>query len=311
MKVFVIGPSFTGKSTLIKRLTGGSGVGVLRVEDGRLRALAGVFKPTKTTPVRITLTDNDALGKAYRENKPTAVFQLLSDADAFVEVVGGPVGDFMGFADTTLKFLSVESDVLGRRLERLKKEVAVGRADERELMAVSKALEHVQSGTPLNAAGFSEDEMRFLKGLNLLSLKPRVVFFNLTDEFPEVPEDVLEEVAEEGLTHVAFNLMRDDPTLINGDLSSTLLKAAGHITFFTPGPKEVKAWIIKEGASVLEAAAKVHQDLAKRFVRAEVVPWNLLVEAGGWKEAREKNYVRLEGRNYTVKDGDCIYVKAS
>ncbi len=310
MKVFVIGPSFIGKSTLVERLTGGRGVGTLRVEDERLRKLAEVFRPRKVTPMQITLIDSDALGKAYNENKPTRVFQELAEADAFLEVSGGLVGDFLSFTDTTLRFLSIESDVLSRRIERLKKEVAVGRGSERELRTLERALEAVEEGTPLYAVGFKEEELKVLRGLGLLSVKPRVILFNETPE-NRTPPDALSEVEAQGLPYVVANLKGEAPEELNRRVSEAILKATDTITFFTPGEKETKAWPLRRGGTVIEAAATIHNDLAKRFVRAEVIEWDKLVAAGGWKGAKERNWVRLEGRDYVVKDGDCVFIRAS
>lgn len=310
MKVFVIGPSFVGKSTLVERLTGGKGVGVLSVLDERFEKLLEVFRSRKATPLQITLIDSDALGKAYNENRPTRVFQELADADVFLEVSGGLVGDFLSFTDTTLRFLSVESDVLTRRIERLKKEVAAGKGDRRELEVLVRALNALEEGIPLYAVDFRAEEVKVLRGLGLLSVKPRVILFNATREGgPD--EEILNEVREQGLPYVVANLKEEDADALNRKVSEAILKATDTITFFTPGEKETRAWPLKRGGTVLEAAATIHNDLAKRFVRAEVVRWDRLVEAGGWKGAKERNYVRLEGRDYVVQDGDCIYIRAS
>ncbi len=310
MKVFVIGPSFVGKSTLVERLSGGKGVGTLSVMDDRFQKLVQVFNSRKATPLQITLVDSDALGKAYNENKPTRVFQELAEADAFLEVSGGLIGDFLSFTDTTLRFLSIESDVISRRIERLKKEVATGKGSEKELQVLTKALGFLEEGTPLYAAGFSEEELKVLRGLGLLSVKPRIVVFNETAEnHPD--EDSLTEVKAQGLPFVVVNLRDDDPEELNRKVSRAILDATGTITFFTPGEKETRAWPLKKGSTVLEAAATIHNDLARRFVRAEVIEWDRLVAAGGWKEAKEKNWVRLEGKDYVVKDGDCVYIRAS
>ena len=310
MKVFVIGPSFVGKSTLVERLTGGKGVGVLSVLDDRFDRLVELFRSRKATPLQITLIDSDALGKAYNENRPTRVFQELADADVFLEVSGGLVGDFLSFTDTTLRFLSVESDVLTRRIERLKKEVAAGKGDRRELEVLVRALNALEEGIPLYAVDFRAEEVKVLRGLGLLSVKPRVILFNATREGgPD--EEILNEVREQGLPYVVANLKEEDADALNRKVSEAILKATDTITFFTPGEKETRAWPLKRGGTVLEAAATIHNDLAKRFVRAEVVRWDRLVEAGGWKGAKERNYVRLEGRDYVVQDGDCIYIRAS
>ena len=285
-------------------------MGVLSVLDGRFEKLLEVFRSRKATPLQITLIDSDALGKAYNENRPTRVFQELADADVFLEVSGGLVGDFLSFTDTTLRFLSVESDVLTRRIERLKKEVAAGKGDRRELEVLVRALNALEEGIPLYAVDFRAEEVKVLRGLGLLSVKPRVILFNATREGgPD--EEILNEVREQGLPYVVANLKEEDADALNRKVSEAILKATDTITFFTPGEKETRAWPLKRGGTVLEAAATIHNDLAKRFVRAEVVRWDRLVEAGGWKGAKERNYVRLEGRDYVVRDGDILNIRFS
>ncbi|MEO0138555.1 MAG: DUF933 domain-containing protein [candidate division WOR-3 bacterium] len=310
MDVYIIGSPFTGKSTLLYRLTGGKGVGSLKLNDKRLKTLVDFFKPKKITPPFINLYDSDALGKMFSYGKERSLFQQLVNADAFIEVVGGLTENFTTFTDTTLKFLSIESEVLEGNIQRLKKEVAVGKGDEKVLGVLEKAYKIISEGIPLNSGDFSDEERKILKGYGFLSLKPRLVVLNITEN-SKIEDSVYEELKSQNLPYLLFNVLKDDVDDITEKLFQKLLEILQLIVFFTPSEKEVRGWLLEKGSTAVDAAGKIHKDLARTFIKAEVINWEELIKYGGWKGAREKNFIRLEGRDYVVKDGDCIYIRAS
>ncbi len=308
MDIFVIGASYTGKSTFVNLLTGGKGIGSFKLEDERLKKLSEVFKPDRIVPPSLTLHDSDLLGKLFVEDKAQKIFQELNGADAFIEISGGLSQNFTSFTDTTLRFLAIESLVLERNIIRLEKEVASGEADEKVLNVLKKAYEVVNSGVPLVSGDFSKEEIKILRTYGFLSLKPRMVILNLCDG--EIDDGVLEELKSQKLPYMSINVLKDAPARSN-EIFRKVLEITGHIVFFTPSEKEVRGWLLKKGSSVIEAAAKIHSDLARTFVKAEVINWKELVLSGGWKKAKEKNLVKLQGKGYIVNDGDCIYIRAS
>jgi ribosome-binding ATPase YchF (GTP1/OBG family) len=289
MDVYIIGAPFTGKSTLLERLTGGKGVGSLKLNDERFEALVDFFKPKKITPPYINLHDNP---------------KNLANADALVEVVGGLTENFTSFVDTTLNFLSFEAEVLLSNIKKLEK-----RGEEKTLRVLKKSYDAVSEGIPLFSLGLDE-EVKVLRGYGLPSLKPRLIILNKTRE-SNIGEEVYSELRAQNLLYLEMNILEDNPEEMRRKIFLKILEITGRIVFFTPSEKEVRGWLLERGATVLEAAGKIHNDLARTFVKAEVIDWESLIKGGGWKGAKEKNLIRLEGRDYTVKDGDCIYIRAS
>jgi Predicted GTPase, probable translation factor len=290
MDVYIIGAPFTGKSTLLERLTGGKGVGSLKLNDERFEALVGFFKPKKITPPYINLHDNP---------------KNLANADALVEVVGGLTENFTSFVDTTLSFLSFEAEVLLSNIKKMEK-----RGEEKTLRILKKAYDAVSEGIPLFSLGLDEEEVKVLRGYGLPSLKPRLIILNKTRE-SNIGEEVYSELKTQNLPYLEINILEDNPEEMGKKIFLKILEITGRIVFFTPSEKEVRGWLLENGSTVVEAAGKIHKDLARTFVKAEVIDWESLIKGGGWKGAKEKNLIRLEGKDYIVKDGDCIYIRAS
>jgi ribosome-binding ATPase YchF (GTP1/OBG family) len=290
MDVYIIGAPFTGKSTLLERLTGGKGVGSLKLKDERFEALVDFFKPKKITPPYINLHDNP---------------KNLANADAIIEVVGGLTEKFTSFVDTTLNFLSFETEVLLSNIKKLEK-----RGEEKTLRILKKAYDAVSEGIPLFSLGLDEEEVKFLRGYGLPSLKPRLIILNKTRE-SNIGEEVYSELRAQNLPYLEMNILEDNPEEMGRKIFLKILEITGRVVFFTPSEKEVRGWILEKGSTVVEAAGKIHNDLARTFVKAEVIDCESLIKGGGWKGAKEKNLIRLEGKDYIVKDGDCIYIRAS
>ncbi len=300
MYVAVIGEPFSGKTSFIKSLTGGENIGTFRFEDSRFKNLVAVFNPRRRTPPNITLRETSTQGINQGE---------LIKSDAIVEICGGLTQNFTSFMDTTLKFLEYEYEVTSRNIERLKKEVAAGRREGKYLEVLIKARDTLSAGKPLSSLKFSQEEIDILKSYGFISVKPRLIIFNTMDDFK--PEGkVFREAEELSIPYIGVNLLGLSEEEKN-EIFQKILNISGHIVFFTPSEKEVRGWMIREGSTAVEVAGKIHGDLARTFIRAEVINWKELVEAGGWKQAKEKNLVKLVGRDYTVKDGDCIFIRAS
>ncbi len=231
------------------------------------------------------------------------------------------------------ELLLADLATLERRLERLRKE-ARARPEARPLLELAEGLyAHLAQGHPARTYPPSEELMAFLKETPLLTAKPIIYVANVAEE--DLPEgegnpwvQALKAKAQaEGATVVVVSArLEAELAELSKEEARELLKAygleesglkrlaragyraLGLITFFTAGEKEVRAWTLKEGATAQEAAGEIHSDMARGFIRAEVIPWDRLVEAGGWARAKEKGWVRLEGREYRVQDGDVIYV---
>ncbi len=231
------------------------------------------------------------------------------------------------------ELLLADLATLERRLEKLRKEARASREREPLLEAAEGLRAHLQAGHPARTYPFGEGVARFLKETPLLTAKPVIYVANVAEE--DLPDGAknpwvagLKAKAErEGspLVVVSARLEAELAELPEGEARELLkayglgesglarlaragYRALGLLTFFTAGEKEVRAWTVRRGTRAPEAAGAIHSDMERGFIRAEVIPWDLLVEAGGWARARERGWVRLEGREYEVQDGDVIHI---
>ncbi|GAB5602157.1 redox-regulated ATPase YchF [Thermus sp. FJN-A] len=231
------------------------------------------------------------------------------------------------------ELLLADLAALERRLERLRKEARADR-EKLPLLGAAEALyAHLQEGRPARTFPVSEEARRFLKETPLLTAKPVIYVANVSEEdLPEGEgnphvEAVRGKARAEGAGFVVVSarleaeLAELPPEEARELLAAYGLResglqrlakvgyaALGLITFFTAGEKEVRAWTVRRGAKAPEAAGEIHSDMERGFIRAEVIPWEKLVEAGGWARAKERGWVRLEGKEYEVQDGDVLYI---
>lgn len=222
---------------------------------------------------------------------------------------------------------------LEKRLERLRKEARAEREKAPLLEAAEGLYAHLSEGKPVRTFPPSEEVRRFLKETPLLTAKPMIYVINVGEEdLPEGEgnpwvEAVKERAQAEGAQWVVVSAKleaelaelseEEAEELLKGyglsesglsRLARVAYRTLGLVTFFTAGEKEVRAWTVRRGTRAKEAAGKIHSDMERGFIRAEVIPWEKLVEAGGWARARERGWVRLEGKEYEVQDGDVMYI---
>jgi ribosome-binding ATPase len=302
LEVGIVGPSGSGKTSLFTALTstgggeyGKTNVGMAPIADERLDALAKVVQARKVTPATIRVQDVPGAGEAQLGN--------LRQVDALLVVLRGfgpdadPAGDLETF---TLELLVADRDHVERRLERVTKQAKSGDARLRtEVEELTKILAHVDAG------GALVDYQDELPGeLEPLTTKPIIAIENgpggidlqLEAELAEMPD---EEAA-------AF---RDGGESALDEVAGRLRDALDLITFFTAGEKETRAWTLRKGESALDAAGSIHSDIARGFIRCEVVDWHDLVELGSHAEVARQGKQRLEGKTYVVRDGDVLNIR--
>ncbi|HEX6761816.1 MAG TPA: DUF933 domain-containing protein [Gaiellaceae bacterium] len=302
LEVGIVGPAGSGKTSLFTALTRASGgeygktnVGIAPIADERLAALAEVVQARKVTAATIRVQDVPGAGEAQLGN--------LRQADALLVVLGGfgpgadPDGDLETFR---LELLVADRDHVERRLERVTKQAKSGDAALRtEVEELGRVLAHVDAGHSLaDYPGELPGELEPLTTKPLLAVVngPGGVDLKLEAELAELPE---EEAA-------AF---RDGTASALDEVVRRLRDALDLITFFTAGEKETRAWTLRSGQTALDAAAAIHSDIARGFIRCEVVDWQDLVAAGSHAEVAKRGQQRLEGKTYVVRDGDVLNIR--
>jgi ribosome-binding ATPase YchF (GTP1/OBG family) len=297
LEVGIVGLPSSGKSTLFHALTGARAtgdVGMAGVPDLRLARIAEVIHPRKVTPAAIRVVEVRGTGPELLGN--------LRQVDALLVVLDAFSGTRVPADDLEtlrLELLVADRDHVERRLERVAKQAKSGDPKLRQEVAeLERILAHVDAGGTLaDWPGELPPELEPLTTKPLLAVEngPSGIDLKLEAELAELP-------AEEA---AAF---REHESALE-EVVRRLSEVLGLITFFTAGEKETRAWSLRRGQSALDAAATVHSDIARGFIRAEVIRWDDLVEAGSHAEAARRGLQRLEGKTYEVQDGDVLNIR--
>ncbi len=314
-------------------------MGVVRVPDERVDQLSAVCQPKKTVYAQVEFLDSGA-ARGQREVSARAaakadLFAGVRDCDAFLAVLRdfeselepapGGVDPARDLRNLEAEFILNDLGIVENRIERLGKELRIGKKEgerEHELLTRVRAL--LEAERPLRGEAFDPEEARMVRGFQFLSQKPVLVVYNQGDDGARTPPPAgpgaLAVALQEHLEREIVALPPAERPAFRAELGlaedglSLVIRACyellGLISFFTYGPDEVRAWTLRRGEHAVDAAGAIHTDLAKGFIRAEVSRWDHMVEAGGQTgRAREKNWIRLEGRDYVVQDGDCLVIR--
>ncbi len=339
MKIGLIGHRGAGKTTIFNMLTGlraqvgGFGkeeihLGVIKVPDERIDHLSQIFKPKKTTYAEIRFTDFPPQAEDNLKSNTALVTQMREvDAIAMVlcnfETGRDPLKELN---DLLTEMILADLTVVENRRSRLKKEK--GRPQEEELLErCAQALENEQS---LRNMTFSADEENLLSGFGFLSRKPLLVLFNQAEEKAGQPlaDAYREELQRRGLEGLALagKVEMEIAQLEEKDRADFLkeigiaesardrfIRSSYHlldlISFFTTGEDEVRAWTITQGMTARKSAGKIHSDIERGFIRAEVIAYADFIAYGSEAKCKEAGKLRLEGKDYIVKDGDIIHFR--
>jgi hypothetical protein len=297
LEVGIVGLAGSGRSTLFAALTGGHGsVGTAEIADERLAPVSVAVGSAKVTPAVLKVEDVAGTGPALLGN--------LRQVDALLAVIDGFSGTrdlAVDRASLQLELLVADRDHVEKRLERVRSQAKSGDSKLREeAAALERVLAHLEAERPL-----SEWQEELPPELEPLTTKPLVVIENGPGGIDLKLEAELAELSEEEAAE-----FRDGPSALESVVRE-VFGAADVITFFTANEKEARAWTLRRGATALDAAAAVHTDLARGFVRCEVIRWSDLVESGSRAEASRRGLQRVEGKTYVVEDGDVVNVRSS
>jgi ribosome-binding ATPase YchF (GTP1/OBG family) len=293
----IVGLPASGKTTLFRTLTGApasADVGMADIADDRLDQVAAVVAARKVTPATVRVVDVQGSGRELLGN--------LRQVDALLVVLDGFSGTRVPADDLEtlrLELLVADSDHVERRLDRVRKQAKSGEAKLRQEVAeLEDVLAHLEAGESLETFPrplSPELEPLTTKPLIPLENGPHGIDLKLEAELAEL--DPAEAAA-----------FRDGPSALEAVVRS-LQEALGLIAFFTAADNETRAWTLRAGQSALDAAGTIHSDIARGFIRCEVVRWNDLVDAGSHSEAARRGLQRLEGKTYVVQDGDVLNVR--
>jgi hypothetical protein len=316
---------------------------VIKVPDARLAPLVELFHPKSVKSAEVEFVDVAGLTRGAGQESQAAFLAQLRTVDALLLVVAAfaenTTVDRVESDLTSIQgeLLLADLDVVDRRLERLDREVRMARGSDterqvkaRELEILRRVKEALEREAPARSLELSPDERHLLRGYALLTEKPILVVLNVGDDVQQgerLAADLASRAAIDAEDWIAIpGRLEMELTELDAAEAEEFMTALGItalsagrvieasygalqlISFLTVGPDEVRAWPIPRGATALDAAGTIHSDIARGFIRAEVVPYEDLLAAGSLAEARKRGKLRTEGKGYVVQDGDIFHV---
>jgi ribosome-binding ATPase YchF (GTP1/OBG family) len=343
MKIGLVGYQGSGKSTLFHWLTGvapdpaqsHTGQSAMApIPDKRFEPLCNIYHPKKVTHASIEIVDTPGLSRSHEGN--AARLAMIREAGCLIFVAAAfdntdPLADFRSFdEDLVLADMEIVTNRIQRVEEQLKKPLPRNEHQqlEQEHVTLQIVLEAMEAGKPLRESNMTDEQQKVTRAFRLLSEKPRLVIVNTADDEAQ-PErftslstaDVQVMAVPAGLELELSKMTSDERTAFveemgitttdHDHLIRTLLKTSRQTTFFTAGEPEVRTWLLREGGTALEAADGIHTDLARGFIRAEVMTVTDLVRLGSEREIKAQHLLRQEPKDYVVKDDDILLIRFS
>lgn len=343
MKIGLVGYQGSGKSTLFEWLTGvapdhslaHSGQSAMAtIPEPRIDALCEIYHPKKVTRASLEIVDTPGLSRTHEGN--AARLALIREAGCLVLVVAAfdgsdPAAELVSFEED---LMLADMELITRRIERVEDSMKkpVPRTEKEALThedeTLRLVLQRMESGNPLREDEMSDEQRKVTRAFRLLSEKPRMVVVNTADDEdnPEryakcAPEGVPVFPVPVGLELELARMTPEERAEFEQEMGvggtdkdhlvRTMLDASGQMVFFTAGEKEVRTWLLPKGGTAVEAAAGIHTDLARGFIRAEIMTCRDLVRLGSEREVKASHLVRQEPKDYVVRDDDILLIRFS
>ena len=322
-------------------------VGVVAVPDERVDKLAEMYKPQKVTKAVVEFVDIAGLvkGASKGEGLGNKFLSHIREVDAIAQVVrcfedsnvihvDGSVNPLRDIETINLELIFADMETLNKRLDKAKKGLKADKKYQTEIDFIERLKENLEKGIPARALEYNEDEQEMLKEMFLLTAKPIIYIANISEEqindaenqemVKQVEEYAKKENAEviplcvkieeelSGLEDDDKKEMLEALGLEESGLDKLIKKSydlLGLMSFLTAGEQEVRAWTIKKNTKAPKAAGKIHSDIERGFIKAEIVSYDDLIREGSMVSAKEKGLVRQEGKEYIMQDGDVVLFK--
>lgn len=317
-------------------------VGVVAVPDKKLDVLAEMFNSKRKVPAYIEMIDIAGLvkGASKGEGLGNKFLSHIREVDSIIEVVrcfdnpnvvhvDGSIDPVRDAEIINLELIYADLDTIEKRIQRLQKQMKADNSAKKELELMEKIKQILEEGKPARSIKLTEDEEKLVKTLQLLTIKPIMYVANLDEESIENGNEYLERVkemaAKENAKVIPLSVkIEEEISELDEEEKAEMLEAMGLessgldklvvasydilglMSYLTVGEIEARAWTIKKGSKAPEAAGKIHSDMQRGFIKAEIVSFDDLIESGSMVKAREKGLIRMEGKDYIMREGDIV-----
>ena len=319
-------------------------VGVVAVPDERLQKLAEIYHPQKVTPAVIEFVDIAGLvkGASHGEGLGNKFLSHIREVDSIVEVVrcfedtnivhvDGSIDPIRDIETINLELVFADLETIEKKIDSVKKKIKADKKYIQELELLEKMKEWLLQGKPARTIELNEEEKEMLKDAFLLTMKPILYIANVSEEqltnveHDENVKKVKEYAKQEKAAVIPLCVkIEEELASLDGEDQKEMLEALGLeesgldkvikisydllglMSFLTAGEPEVRAWTIKKGTKAPQAAGKIHSDIERGFIRAEIISYNDLIKEGSAPAVKEKGLMRLEGKEYVMQDGDIV-----